>query len=74
MFATLRQGVTEELRAVAKAMQQRLVEQLGGVAKPARVYVVNVLPTTRSTKACCDVHCRPWWSTMMRAISRRRMI
>jgi propionyl-CoA synthetase len=50
VFATLKQGVTEELRAVARAMQQRVVEQLGGVAKPARVYVVNALPKTRSGK------------------------
>ncbi len=50
VFVTLKQGVTEELRAVAAAMQQRVVEQLGGVAKPARVYVVNALPKTRSGK------------------------
>ena len=31
-------------------MQQRVVEQLGGVARPARVYVVNALPKTRSGK------------------------
>ena len=50
VFATLKQGVSEQSADVAKAMQQRVVEQLGGVAKPARVYVVNALPKTRSGK------------------------
>src|SRR3546814_21030437 len=31
-------------------MQQRVVDQLGGVARPSRVYVVNALPKTRSGK------------------------
>ena len=31
-------------------MQQRVVEQLGAVARPARVYVVGALPKTRSGK------------------------
>ena len=31
-------------------MQQRVVDLLGGVAKPARVYIVNALPKTRSGK------------------------
>jgi propionyl-CoA synthetase len=31
-------------------MQRCVVEQLGAVARPARVYVVNALPKTRSGK------------------------
>ncbi|WP_201314216.1 propionate--CoA ligase [Dyella sp. EPa41] len=50
VFATLKQGVSEPSADVARAMQQRVVSQLGGVAKPARVYVVNALPKTRSGK------------------------
>ncbi|HET6552040.1 MAG TPA: propionate--CoA ligase [Dyella sp.] len=50
VFATLKQGVSELPADVAKAMQQRVVEQLGGVARPARVYVVGALPKTRSGK------------------------
>jgi propionyl-CoA synthetase len=50
VFATLRQGVHETPGEVARAMQQRVVEQLGGVARPARIYVVNALPKTRSGK------------------------
>ncbi|HEY5850792.1 MAG TPA: propionate--CoA ligase [Lysobacter sp.] len=51
VFATLKQAVSGESAAqVAAAMQQRVVEQLGGVARPARVYVVNALPKTRSGK------------------------
>ncbi|TCI09684.1 propionate--CoA ligase [Dyella soli] len=50
VFATLKQGVTEGPVEVAKAMQQRVVDQLGGLARPARIYVVNALPKTRSGK------------------------
>lgn len=50
VFATLKQGVGEAAAEVAKGMQQRVVDQLGGVAKPARIYVVNALPKTRSGK------------------------
>ncbi len=50
VFATLKQGVADDPRDVAKAMQQRVVELLGGVARPARVYIVNALPKTRSGK------------------------
>lgn len=51
VFATLKQAPAGESAAQAAAsMQQRVVEQLGGVAKPARVYVVNALPKTRSGK------------------------
>ena len=31
-------------------MQKVVVEQLGGVARPARIYVVGALPKTRSGK------------------------
>ncbi len=49
VFATLKQdaGVAAD---VARGMQQCVVDQLGGVAKPSRVYVVNALPKTRSGK------------------------
>jgi len=50
VFATLRQDAGEGSGAVAQSMQQRVVEQLGGVAKPSRVYLVNALPKTRSGK------------------------
>jgi len=35
---------------VARAMQQCVTDQLGAVARPARIYVVNALPKTRSGK------------------------
>lgn len=50
VFATLRREAGESTTVVAQAMQQRVVDQLGGVARPARVYVVNALPKTRSGK------------------------
>ena len=50
VFATLKQGITESNASVARGMQQCVVDQLGGVARPARVYVVNALPKTRSGK------------------------
>ncbi|WP_426689880.1 propionate--CoA ligase [Rhodanobacter ginsengiterrae] len=50
VFATLRQDAGAGTTALAQQMQQRVVEQLGGVAKPARVYVVHALPKTRSGK------------------------
>jgi len=50
VFATLKQGVAELPGDAARAMQQRVTEQLGPVAKPARIYVVNALPKTRSGK------------------------
>ncbi|TWI08148.1 propionate--CoA ligase [Aerolutibacter ruishenii] len=51
VFATLKQGA-EGMSAVevAAAMQKRVVEQLGAVARPSRIYVVNALPKTRSGK------------------------
>ena len=50
VFATLKQGVTSSPEDVARGMQQAVTEQLGAVAKPARIYVVNALPKTRSGK------------------------
>ncbi|WP_430390945.1 propionate--CoA ligase [Dyella sp. 20L07] len=50
VFATLKQDAGGAASAVALAMQQRVVDQLGGVAKPSRVYVVSALPKTRSGK------------------------
>ena len=51
VFATLKQSEAGAAVAdIAAAMQQRVVEQLGGVARPARVYIVNALPKTRSGK------------------------
>jgi propionyl-CoA synthetase len=51
VFATLKQaGHEETAQQAAQSMQQRVVEQLGAVARPARVYVVNALPKTRSGK------------------------
>jgi propionyl-CoA synthetase len=50
VFVTLKQDAGDDTGAVAQAMQQRVVDQLGGVAKPSRVYVVNALPKTRSGK------------------------
>ncbi len=52
VFATLKAATSDEAarHAVADALQQRVVEQLGGIARPARVYIVNALPKTRSGK------------------------
>ena len=50
VFATLKQGITESNASIARGMQQCVVDQLGGVARPAHVYVVNALPKTRSGK------------------------
>ncbi|MEP7186275.1 MAG: propionate--CoA ligase [Rhodanobacter sp.] len=50
VFVTLKQKVAGDTGAMALAMQQRVADQLGGVAKPARIYVVNSLPKTRSGK------------------------
>ena len=49
VFATLKQGSATAMD-VAKGMQQCVIDQLGSIAKPARVYVVNALPKTRSGK------------------------
>jgi propionyl-CoA synthetase len=51
VFATLKaSGDAAAKQAAATGMQQRVVDRLGGVAKPARVYIVNALPKTRSGK------------------------
>ncbi|MBO9662313.1 propionate--CoA ligase [Dokdonella sp.] len=52
VFATLKAaGADEQTKhATADAMQRRVIERLGGVAKPARIYIVNALPKTRSGK------------------------
>ena len=50
VFATLRFADGADKREAASGMQQRVVDMLGGVAKPARVYIVNALPKTRSGK------------------------
>ncbi len=49
VFATLRQSDTEPAQA-ASEMLQTVTQQLGAVARPSRVYVVNALPKTRSGK------------------------
>ena len=48
VFATLKQAADAAL--AAHEMQARVVEQLGAIARPARVYVVGALPKTRSGK------------------------
>ncbi|OOG56635.1 propionate--CoA ligase [Rhodanobacter sp. C03] len=50
VFATLKQGVTEDPAVVALAMRQCVTDQLGALARPARVYLVSALPKTRSGK------------------------
>jgi propionyl-CoA synthetase len=52
VFATLKGGASgaDAKRSAAAGMQQCVVDLLGGVAKPARVYIVNALPKTRSGK------------------------
>lgn len=51
VFATLKQAVDpSEAARIAVQMQQRVAEQLGAVARPAQVHVVNALPKTRSGK------------------------
>ena len=51
VFATLKQAGQGQTHAeVATSMQSLVVAQLGGIARPARVYVVNALPKTRSGK------------------------
>ena len=51
VFVTLKQAGQDQTHAeVAASMQRLVVEQLGGIARPARVYVVNALPKTRSGK------------------------
>jgi propionyl-CoA synthetase len=51
VFATLRH-ISEEpqARAAANGMRKAVEDSLGAVARPARVYIVNALPKTRSGK------------------------
>ena len=52
VFATLRQATDEphERVVAASGMRRAVEESLGAVARPARVYIVNALPKTRSGK------------------------
>jgi propionyl-CoA synthetase len=51
VFATLKAATNVQARcATAEALQRQAVKLLGGVARPARVYIVNALPKTRSGK------------------------
>ena len=52
VFATLRQTAadTAAQQATAAEMMRTVADQLGAVARPARVYVVTALPKTRSGK------------------------
>jgi propionyl-CoA synthetase len=50
VFATLKEAAGEGAAEAARGIQQRVVDQLGAVARPARVYIVNALPKTRSGK------------------------
>ena len=49
VFATLKRSDAEPAEAAAQ-MMRTVTEQLGAVARPSRVYVVNALPKTRSGK------------------------
>ncbi len=49
VFATLRRG-DGDAAETATQMMRTVTEQLGAVARPSRVYVVNALPKTRSGK------------------------
>lgn len=49
VFATLKQAPENPEAAIAQVMKQ-VTDQLGAVARPARVYIVNALPKTRSGK------------------------
>ena len=52
VFATLRQATDEPHERVqaADGMRRTVEQSLGAVARPARVYIVNALPKTRSGK------------------------
>ncbi|NII11699.1 propionate--CoA ligase [Oleiagrimonas sp. C23AA] len=52
VFATLKAASCDagERQRAASAMQARVVEQLGPIAQPARTYIVDALPKTRSGK------------------------
>jgi propionyl-CoA synthetase len=52
VFATLRQATSkpQERIAAADSMRKQVEHSLGAVARPARIYIVNALPKTRSGK------------------------
>ena len=52
VFATLRQSGADDAARVeaADGMRRQVEHHLGAVARPARIYVVNALPKTRSGK------------------------
>ena len=52
VFATLRQATTEPQARIdaADGMRKQVEHNLGAVARPARIYIVNALPKTRSGK------------------------
>lgn len=52
VFATLRQNTDDSAArsAAADGMRKTVEQSLGAVARPARVYIVNALPKTRSGK------------------------
>jgi propionyl-CoA synthetase len=52
VFATLRQATSEPQERIAAAdrMRKQVEHSLGAVARPARIYIVNALPKTRSGK------------------------
>ena len=52
VFATLRQATNEPQERIAAAdrMRKQVEHSLGAVARPARIYIVNALPKTRSGK------------------------
>ncbi|HEY5970760.1 MAG TPA: propionate--CoA ligase [Pseudoxanthomonas sp.] len=52
VFATLRQNTEEphERVSAANGMRRAVEDSLGAIARPARIYIVNALPKTRSGK------------------------
>jgi propionyl-CoA synthetase len=52
VFATLRQATAEPQARIdaADGMRKQVEHSLGAVARPARIYIVNALPKTRSGK------------------------
>src|SRR5690606_21577588 len=50
VFATLKSADPDDRCALAKALQQCVADQLGAIARPARVHLVSALPKTRSGK------------------------
>jgi propionyl-CoA synthetase len=52
VFATLKSGAADAAakNEAASGMQQCVVDLLGGIARPSRVYIVGALPKTRSGK------------------------